>query len=141
MITSRKFEPEDWEMIDDAIEPFSHMDIGRDFSEIMKRSIALTCTEKGSVMACGGVTYISDDDGIIWLKVSGKCRNNRYFWARTILETFRIIKYSVGDLKLSTYILDKFCKGEKLANLIGLKRTDEFEEYNGNVYYRYTAVI
>jgi len=46
---------------------------------------------------------------------------------------------TVGDLKISTYVIDNFCKGERLAKLIGLKRTDEFGEYNGNKYYKYAV--
>lgn len=138
MITSRKFEPEDWKKIDDAIEPFSYLcpDI-----DVANRSVAMTCADGDTIMACGGITYTGDNDGIIWLKLSKKCRKRRYFWARTVLETFRIMKDVIGGLKLHTYVLDKFCRGEKTARLIGLRKTGEFEEYKGNIYYKYTAVI
>lgn len=140
MILGRKFEPEDWEKIDDAVEPFSPLDCDKDFFEIINRSLAITGVEDGTVMACGGITYISDNEGVIWLKVSKKCLNRSYFWARSILDTFRIMTDSIGEMKLHTYVLAKFCRGERMAKMIGLKRTDIIETLNGNIYYKYTTV-
>lgn len=139
MITLREYEIEDWSKIDDAIEPFIPPVPIEDFLKMTKRGVAITGVEDGEIMACGGIAYTNDKDGTVWLKVSRKCAG--YGWARTIRETFGLMKESVGDLRISTYILENFCKGEKLARLIGMKRTDETEEYNGNTYNKYTVVI
>ena len=90
-------------------------------------------------MACGGIAFVNDKEGMAWIKISKKCLNHSFTWARTIHEAFGMMIKSV-DVKVSTYVLDKFCKGERLARFIGLKRTNETEEYNGNMYYRYTVI-
>jgi len=141
MILARKFETKDLSAIDDAIEPFSFPLPSKDFSEFAKRGIAVTETENGNVMACGGITYINDKEGMVWFKMSKKCLEHRYRWARSILETFKIMMASLGSVKISTYVLRDFCKGEKVARTIGLQKTDETEEYNGNIYHKFTAVI
>ncbi len=137
MITFREYKVEDWSKINDAIEPFMPATL---INEVNERGIAITAIEDGCMMACGGIVYTNSTEGIVWVKVSQKCLRKPLRWARTIRETFRLMKESVGDLQISTYILDNFCKGEKLARLIGLKRTDKTEEYNGNIYNKYTAV-
>ncbi len=140
MITLKKYETEDWVKIGDAVEPFSPLMPPENFVKMTKHSVAVTGIENGNVMACGGVTYVNDKEGIVWVKISKKCLTQPYKWARSIRETFRIIMDSIGDLKISTYVLRDFCKGERLARLIGLKKTDETEEYNGNIYNKYTVI-
>jgi len=137
MITLKEYEPEDWSAITDAVEPFSPLTPTKEFLEMTKNSVAVTAIENGNVMACGGITYTSDETGIVWVKVSRKCQG--YRWARSIRETFRIMMDSIGDLRISTYVIRDFCKGDKLARLIGLQKTDEYEEYNGNIYYKYSV--
>ena len=138
MILFREFEHDDWLNIEDAVEPFMPSD--SDFLANVNRGISVTAIEDGAVMACGGIVIDSDTEGTVWCKVSKKCADNPFMWARTIREAFDLMKDSVGDLRISTYILDGFCKGDGLARLIGLKKSEETEENNGNVYYRYTEV-
>lgn len=141
MIILREYKVEDWSKIDDAIEPFMTLKPVKDFSEMVKRGLVITGVEDGHIMACGGVSYTSECEGVVWVKISRKCLRQPLGWARTIHETFRLMKEAVGDLQISTYIVNNFCKGEKLARLIGLKRTDETEEYNGHIYNKYSMVI
>ena len=135
----RKYKDEDWAMIKDAVEPFSPLLPSDSFLHISERSVAVTGTEEGKVMACGGITFINNTEGLVWVKVSKQCRKNAYKWARTIRETFSIMIDSV-DLNVATYVIDGFCKGDRLARMIGLSKTDKTEEYNGQIYYKYTAV-
>ena len=141
MITLRKYNIDDWKKIDDAVEPFMFREPLDDFNKVVQRGVAATAIENDSIMACGGITYMNEKEGIVWIKVSRKCLNHPLEWARVIRETFNLMAKSVGSLSISTYILDNFCKGEKLARLIGLKRTDETGECNSNTYNKYTAVI
>ncbi len=138
MITLRKYEADDWAKIDDAIEPFMPVTLKDKLNE---RGLVITAIEDGRTMACGGIVYANGDEGVVWVKVSRKCLRKPLRWARTIREAFGLMKESVGDLRIVTYILENFCKGEKLARLIGMKRTNETEEYNGNTYNKYVAVI
>ena len=133
MITLREYKAEDWSEINDALEPFMPTAL-----KVNEQGLVITAIEDGRIMACGGVVYTNSAKGVVWVKVSKKCLREPLRWARTIRETFRLMKDSVGDLRISTYILADFCKGEKLARLIGLKRTDETEEYKGNIYNKYT---
>ena len=137
MILFKEFEIEDWWQIDDPIEPFA---IEKPL-DILSKGICMTATEDGKVMACGGIVLTTDIDGLVWCKVSKKCLTKSLRWARTMKEAFNLMMNSVGDFNISTYILDGFCKGDKLARLIGLKKTNETESNNGNTYYKYTAVI
>lgn len=139
MITLKEYEIDDWLKIDDAVEPFSPLMPTEDFVKMTKYSIAVTAVENGVVMACGGITYTNDTEGIVWVKVSRKCLRQPYRWAKTIRQTFKIMMDSIGDLKIYTYVVSGFCKGDKLARLIGLKRTSESEKYNGNTYYKYAV--
>ncbi|KKM14254.1 hypothetical protein LCGC14_1707970 [marine sediment metagenome] len=132
----RLYKDSDWSEIKDAVEPFSpflpNLQVG-------KRSVAVTAIENGKIMGCGGITFISDTEGLVWVKVSKKCRKAAYTWARTIRETFTAMVDSIGEIKISTYIVKDFCKGDKLARMIGLKKTGEFQEYKGNIYYKYSV--
>ncbi len=135
----RKYKDEDWAMIKDAVEPFSPLLPSDSFLHIADRSVAVTGMEGDEVMACGGITFTSNTEGLVWVKVSEKCKRNAYKWARTIRETFSIMLESV-DVDVATYVLKGFCKGDKLARMIGLRKTDKTEEYNGQIYIKYTAV-
>ncbi len=136
MILFKPFEIDDWWKINDAVEPFS---IDQPL-EVLTRGISMTAVEDGEVMACGGIVLEGETEGIIWCKVSKKCSGKSFSWARTMKEAFALMMDTVGDLKIKTYILEGFCKGDKLARLIGLKKSDEAEIHNGNTYYKYTAV-
>lgn len=141
MITLREYDEKDWLKIDDAVEPFMIKESLNDFNKITQKGIAVTAIENDNVMACGGIAYMSDTEGIVWIKVSRKCLKHPFRWSRTIRETFEMMADSIDGLKISTYILDNFFKGKVLAKLIGMKRTNEAEKYNGNIYYKYKAVI
>jgi len=137
MILFKEFEVGDWWKIDDAVEPFS---IDQPVDELTK-GISMTAVEDGVVMACGGIVFENETDGTIWCRVSRKCTDKSFSWARTMREAVNLMMDTLGDLKIHTYILDGFCKGDKLARLIGLKKTNETEKYKGMMYYKYTAVI
>jgi len=140
MIILKKYEIEDWVKIDDAVEPLVYMESSDDFNEVVQRGIAVTAIEDGVVMSCGGIAYVNEKEGIVWVRVSRKCLRQSFRWARTILEAFRIMTDSIGDLHISTYVLGDFPKGDKLARMIGLYKTGETERYKRNTYYKYTAV-
>lgn len=141
MIIFRKYKSEDWSKIDDAVEPFMFTESLDEFNKAVRRGVAVTAVEDDVIMSCGGVAYVNDKEGIVWVKVSRKCLNHSYKWARTIRETFKIMMNAIGSMIVTTYILEKFCKGEKLARLIGMKRDGETYEFNGNKYNRYSVVI
>ena len=136
MITFEEFKKEDWWKITDVVEPFP-IDVPLD---ILFRGISMTALDDGRIMACGGIVLMSETEGTIWCKVSKKCLENSFSWARTMKEAFGLMIDNVGDVKISTYILQGFCRGEKLARLIGLRKSDETEIHNGNTYHKYTAV-
>ena len=140
MITLKEYEPKDWAKIDDPVEPFMPFKSLDEFNVIVKRGVAVTAIEDGNVMACGGVAYKTDDEGLVWLKVSKKCLSQPIRYARGIKEVFKIMMDSLGPMKVTTYIVDKFCKGERLAKLIGMKRIGIPIEFNGKKYNLYSVV-
>ena len=139
MIEIRLYEKGDWNKIDDAIEPF--MPTHADFDSVAKRGVAVTAMDGDKAMACGGVELTNDKEGTVWVKVSKACAKRPVLWARTIKDTFRLMTESVGHIEIYTYVLKDFCKGEKLAKLIKMKRTDNSIEHNGNIYNKFTVVV
>ena len=140
MITVRLYQDGDWEKITDAIEPFSPAVPTDDLIEFIRYSLAATGLEDGKVFVCGGITCIGEDDGVIWLKMSKQCRDKAYRWARSIKEAYICMKEALGIRNVHTYIIENFCQGDKMARMIGMRRTGEYEEYNGNNYYKYTVM-
>jgi len=136
MILFHEFKLSDWWEIEDAIEPFA---ADKPIKELT-RGVSMTAREDGKVMACGGIIFENDTEGTVWCKVSKKCLVKSFSWARTIKEAFSLMIKVSGDMDIKTYILEGFCKGDKLARLIGLKKSSESEIFNGNTYYKYTAV-
>jgi hypothetical protein len=132
MIELVEYKPEHYEAIQDAVEPFS---APKDEIDVKGRGVAITATD-GDVMACGGIVYTSDTEGMVWVRVSKKCKEDAFSWARTIRETFRLMVKST-ELKVFTYVVDGFSQGDRLARSIGLQKTDESEECNGKLYYKY----
>ncbi len=141
MITLKEYEADDWIKIDDAVEPFMFHEPLEEFNQIVQRGLAVTAIEDGNVMACGGIAYVSEDEGIIWVKVSKKCLKQSYRWARSIRETFKLMMDSLGSMKITTYILDEFCKGERMARMIGMKKVGDTYEFKGKMYNKYAVVI
>jgi len=139
MITLRAYKDSDWKAITDAVEPFTPLLPSDLFADISKRSVAVTGVEGGEIMACGGITFTGNDEGLVWVKVSKKCEGDPYKWARNIREVFNAMMESVSELQVSTYVVANFDKGDKLARMIGLHRTNETEEYKDNMYYKYTV--
>ena len=130
-----EFKPEDFDSITDPIEPFCSVEGD---SVMASKGVALTAVD-GDAMACAGILYTSDTEGMIWMKISSKCRANAFRWARTIREGFKFMVKSCG-VDVYTYILDGFRDGERLAKSLGLNKTEETKEHNGNTYYKYVVV-
>ena len=141
MIDVRLYKKGDWEKVKDPIEPFTPICGKGEFDEVAKRGVAVTATDDNNIMACGGVTFMNDKEGTVWVKVSKDCAKRPFLWARAIKDTFRIMTESVGDIKIYTYILKDFCQGEKLARLIKMKKVGESVEHNGNIYNKFMVVV
>lgn len=139
MVILKEYKTEDWSKIDDAVEPF--MFHNEEFNQIVKRGIAVTATEDGNVMVCGGIALTSEDEGIVWVKVSKKCLSQPIRYARGIRETFRLMMESLGSMKIVTYIVEDFCKGEKLARMIGMKKVGETYQFNNKMYNKYSVIM
>jgi len=141
MINLKEYETEDWSRINDAVEPFMFHEPLKEFNDIVQRGVAVTAIEDGNVMICGGIAYVSDDEGIVWVKVSKKCLSQPIRYARGIKEVFKYMMDSLDSMTITTYILEEFCKGERLARLIGMKRVGVPYEFNGKMYNKYSVVI
>ena len=139
MITYRKYTTDDWMKINDAVEPFATLVSTKSFVDITKCGVSITAIEDDSIKACGGISYMNDKQGVAWLRISKECKDHPIKWAREIKAVFGLMVKAVG-IEVSTYILSDFCKGEKIAKLIGMIKTEETEEYDGNIYNKYMVV-
>lgn len=137
-MTIREYREGDWEKITDAVEPFVPPTATSSFLQGIHRGISVSGEEGGEVVACGGIIY-NNTEGTVWLKIDKRCRG--LGWVRTIREVFALMKKSVGDLNITTHVLKGFCRGDKMAKMIGLKATDDSVSYNGNKYTKYVTVI
>ena len=95
--------------------------------------------EDGKVMACGGVAFLTDTTGVAWMRMSRLCKGKPFRWARSIKVAFKLALETLDDMDIYTYIIDGFCAGDRIARSCGLKMTDEYEEHNGNRYYKYVV--
>lgn len=133
MTTLKKYEVGDWMRIPDAMEPF----IPGSVTEATEHGLAVSAEEDGNMMLCGGIAFVDDEEGVVWVKVSKKCLKEPVKWGRTLKEAFVLMSKITEDMKLVTYVVKDFCKGDRLARLIGMKPTDETREFNGNIYCKY----
>ena len=140
MITLKKYETKDWLKINDAVEPFMFMESFGEFNKLVQRGIAITAIEDGAVMSCGGIAYINEKESLVWVKVSKKCLSQPVRYARGIRETFKLMIKSLGSMKIVTYIVEDFCKGERLAKMIGMKKVGKTYEFNSKMYNKYMVV-
>lgn len=140
-MTIREYKTGDWSDVVDPVEPFVPIVGDGEFDTIASHGIAVTATDGDEVMAVGGVTLVSDTEGMVWVKVSQQCAKRPIAWARVIKEVFGLMVSSVGGVEVYTYVLKGFCKGEKLAKLIKMHKTDQSVEHNGNIYTKYLVVV
>jgi hypothetical protein len=140
MIILREYVPGDWYQIKDAVEPFM-LPKSYGFNKTVQHGLTVTATEDDVVMACGGVTYINEKEGMVWVKVSRKCFRQPFRWGKIIRETFALMAESIGAMRIVAYILKDFCKGERLVRLIGMTKTKDTHEFNNNIYRKYMVVI
>lgn len=138
MIKVRLYEDGDRLKVKDPVEPFSNL--GGILDKEAKRGVAATALEDGEIMACGGVLLLNENEGLVWIKMDKKCSERPFVWARLIKEVFGIMCDCLGKVKISAYILDNFCKGEKLAKLINLKFSNRTVEHKNNIYKVYSMV-
>lgn len=140
-MTIREYKTGDWSGVEDAVEPFVPIVNDGEFDVIASHGIAVTATDGDKVMAVGGVTLQNDKEGMVWVKISQQCAKRPVMWARVIEEVFGLMVSSVNEVEVYTYILNGFCKGEKLAKLIKMHKTDQSVEHNGNIYNKYMVVV
>jgi len=132
MITVRKYEEGDWQQITTPVEPF----LPTDMPDMGDDSIKLTGVENGRVIGCGGVIF-AGDEAILWLKLAA---GTSIVSARVVKEIYSILKSSITDKIMTTYVLQDFAKGEKLASFLDMKQEPVTTTYDGRVYNKYVEV-
>jgi hypothetical protein len=138
MIFLRVYKKGDCFKVKDSVEAFPELG---EIDEASKRGIAVTALEDGQEMGCGGISFINEKEGLIWLKLDKRCSLHPCKWAKKVKEVFNIMIDCAGKIKIYAYVRDGFCEGERLAKWIKLKKTDMTEKYKGNTYNIYSTVI
>lgn len=142
MITVRLYENGDWAKIEDAAEPFMPIASNEEFDAIAARGIAATAIRNETeTVACGGVTLMSDGEGFVWLKMIGGKVKDPIETARLLKDIFEIMVETMEKVNISTYILDGFRKGERLARFIGMKKNCDFVFFRNHTYNKYTVQV
>jgi hypothetical protein len=139
MIAVELFKQQDWHDVESFTEPFLREVQDDKFFEELGNGVALTAKKNGKVMACGGIMYAPDGEGVTWLKASRECLKSPVTWTRTFRDGFRMMQ-GVMDVKAVCYVLKGFCEGGRVARLIGMKTTGEEVEQNGKTFIKYMAV-
>ena len=131
----------DWAKVKETVEPFMPLTDDGFFDDIALLGIAVTVTEDDKSICCGGVTFLSKDDGYVWIKINKNCITNIIATARVIRETFELMLDSMSGIKVSTYILDGFRKGERLARFVGMKKNCKSICFRNHKYNKFMVVI
>lgn len=131
---SKAFQFRDFQISDlNSIEPIEpYMEIVEDWDKVKDNAIGITAVEDGVPIACGGV--IVGEEARFWVRSSGA---KPFALFRIIQEAKSILMDSLGDMVYSALILSGFGRGEKLARILGFRKTDKTVEYNNKTYYRY----
>lgn len=140
MIKVRIYEKGDWNKVKGSVEPFMPIYTSSEFDVIASRGVAVTATEEGEAIACGGVTFMGAS-GFVWLKMNNSKVRKPIETALLMRDIFKLMVESVGDVEVSTYILDGFRKGERLARFIGMEKNCEFVTFRNRIYNKYTVVV
>jgi len=134
VILYRPFELQDWIDIK-AVEPFCPDFPTDNFLNAVKNGAAVTAVQDDKIIACGGIVFL--DDTFLWLKVAKGYQSIEL--AKVIIETAEFLIQTVKT-PIYTYVLKNFKKGEKLAKLVGFKKTNETKEYNHHTYMKYVVL-
>jgi len=141
MINIELYQKGDWDKIETPVEPFVPEFGDGEFDKLAEHGIAVTATDEDGVFACGGVTLLNDESGTVWVKIRNTPAISPISMARCVREVFDIMVNSVGGCDISTYVLDGFTKGEKLARFIGMEKNCKSVEFNNHKYNRFTMVV
>ena len=118
MIEIRMYEDGDYEAIDDCVEPFAgHCDT----SEMNEIGVHFTVTEDGKPIGTGGVVYITDDEGEVWLRLSKEFIAKPITMMRIVREGFGLVKECCGLRVVTAKVQEKFSEGKRLVERFGFR--------------------
>lgn len=126
MIEIDLFKRGDWFEITDSVESvfdpiLAHND---DFFKLIDDGVSITVREDGEVTACGGVVLYDNNNGGLWMKISKKAAEKPMLLLGSITDCFKIIRESIGDIRIIAHVRDGFIKGERTAKFFGFEKTD-----------------
>lgn len=131
MIEIREYKEGDYESIVQCKEGVGFMDM----KDVLPSSILATLTDNKIPIVVGGITLL--DRPTAWARVQDGIKL-KHTVVRIIKESIRIIAKESGIDEYVSYIKDGFIQGDRLASAIGMKETEEKQEYYGNTYKVYS---
>lgn len=129
----RPFRKDDWYM-DGAIEPIEIPCL--DGLEKAERGVAITAEDSQGVIGCGGIAFWDDRTGELWVRLSGRIKEQPLQAIDAICAGFRILKDSV-DVDIFCRCEKDFAKANRLAKWLGFRPTEQYTQYNGKQYLIY----
>jgi len=127
----REFKIEDWDNIKDVVEPFTLCDVPK---EIIQMGWGITAIEDDEILGCGGVLLTEEDEGSIWVKLSRKATKKPVRTMLIIRDCLKIIKESFELDSMVSYVLQRFKKGQRMAEYFGFYPTGQTIKYRGKKY-------
>jgi hypothetical protein len=142
MITFRKFTESDWFEIDDPVSVYSDKvnDIIKEFFGLLKNGVNFTMVENGKVICCGGVVYVDENNAESWIRLSTRAAQKPLAILKTVKVGFDMITRSLGAINVSSHVLEGFEAGERLAEYLGFKKTEDFMLINDKKYNKYAKI-
>lgn len=118
----RLYKKGDYDAIEDSTEP-----LGRpaDESLIEEYSVSLTIDDEGVPVACGGIIYDTETDGIVWVKISNKMTRKTLVLVKVLRNGLDILIDSFGFKKITARVREDFCAGHRFIRHFGFKPTTE----------------
>ena len=118
----RLYQKGDFDAITDCTEP-----IGRPTDEnlILEYSVSLTVEDDGVPVACGGVIYDTETDGIVWLRLSNNMAHKTISLVRLLRNGLAILVDSFGFDRITARVKEDFGEGHRFARRFGFTPTKE----------------
>lgn len=128
MIFVRPFAKEDLDGLD-SLDVISALDIAQAIEET---GHAATGVRNGKVVCCGGVYPMSDQHGMLWMRLGSDCLRYKIEIIRFICETLKVFEEVFEFKYLESWARSNFKEAVKLIEFLGFRKTRT--ENGWNVY-------
>ncbi len=132
MIYVRPFKKEDLDGLDSVEGDLAVLGVfDDDLAQVIEESgYSASGIKNGKVVCCGGVHPMSDDHGMLWMRLGSDCLQYKMECIRFVREMLRIFEESFDFKYLESWIRCNFRKAIRLIEFLGFRKTRTENEWN-----------